>query len=465
MATPLQPAWQEHQRLIQAIPKSVRESVSAVPIPRAVALRIAHETLSRWPLKEVPKILDPSCGCGGILLATLEWAMSQRPTWVSGLLSGRLQGWDILREHTQASGRVLNIAAQSLGQSARIPIHTRDALDTDDTELTDVVLCAPPLKDLKGAHARDLDPAKRARYARRFGGFTSKPAIHTAFAEQAGRLIRRPNGRIGVVLPISVADDDECMAFRKAMARLVNVEGMLPQRELSKHESAALFLLSSGKGDVSGNPWQAREDEGVFNAGRMRHPTLPDGTFRDCGVNLGNSASQLISTQKGAGLAPVRDGSDLIAFAIRAPRLWMHQGTRDTGRYAKIPPKTLFGQVRLVMQANARRPIVAPHHPPAYFLNDIIGVVPPKGVDPYYLMGVLNSEFVARLYRNSFRDARLRESDRMDVKQLNALPVPSPRRIGKAGVQIAQLAKALFECGGRNAKMLAQLNGIVERIY
>lgn len=465
MTSSLQPAWQEYQRLIKSIPRGVRESVGLVPTTRTVALRIAHETLSRWPRKEAPRILDPACGCGATLLAALEWATSQRPTWVPGLLGGRLQGWDVLRECTKASTRVLGIAAKLLRQPARTPFHTRDALDTDDTELADVVLCAPPIKDLKGAHARDLDPAKRARYARRFGGFTSKPAMHTAFAEQAGRLIKRPNGRVGIVLPISVADDEECEPFRKAMARLVSVEGILPQRELSSRESVALFLLPSGKGDVSGDPWQAREDEGVFTGGRLRHPTLADGTFRDCGVNLGNSAAQLLSKRKGAGMAPVRDGSDLIAFAIRDPRLWMREHVSGAGRYANIPPKSLFGQVKLVMQANARRPVVAPHHPPAYFLNDVIGVVPPKGFDPYYLMGVLNSEFVARLYRNSFRDARLRESDRMDVKQLQALPIPSPRRDGKIASQITQLAKALHARSGRDANMVAQLNGAVESAY
>ncbi|MCA8912962.1 MAG: hypothetical protein KDB82_14780 [Planctomycetes bacterium] len=465
-------AWKQHERMAQAVPPKLRATLGGAFTPRAVALRVAHETLSKFPRNDPPTVLDPCCGLGSLLLASVEWACVSRPQWVkTWLQGGKLQGWEISRELADGTKRVLELAGQCLKLPVRPKLVIRDALESDDREITDAILCCPPWKDLSGAAAQDMLPAKRAQIARRFGSFTGTPALHTVFTELAGRLIRRQGGRVGILLPLRVADSPDYAAFRRAMAQFVAPDQIIAQGQgvlPGVNDDAGLFVLTAGKGDVSGEPWESRADEReqVYQTSILRHIPLPPTSFEDIGVNPGNMARQLITDKPEKHAQPIRDASDVIPFAMRKPRLFLRQaGPSQSGRYARVAPAATFKQARIVIKRDAQRPIAAKHNPPAFFRDDLIACFGAPDHDDDFLLGVFNSEYFGRLYRDSFKETRLRAEGRITVEQLRMLPVPSKRAAGAAYSQIIELSRALQKCAGKNPKLLAQLDMAVRKAY
>jgi hypothetical protein len=67
-------AWQQHEALARSLPASIRDTLGGAFAPRALALRVAHEALSKFPKGPAPVVLDPACGLGSLLLAAVEWA-------------------------------------------------------------------------------------------------------------------------------------------------------------------------------------------------------------------------------------------------------------------------------------------------------------------------------------------------------------------------------------------------------
>jgi hypothetical protein len=465
-------AWKEHDRMAREVPPRLRATLGGEFTPRPLALRVAHETLSKFPRNEAPSVLDPCCGLGSLLLAAVEWACVSRPQWIqSWLHGGRLHAWEISRELADGTARVLAIAGQCLKMQVRMKLAVRDALECDEREVCDAVLACPPWKDLRGAAAADLPPAKRAQIARRFGSFTGTPALHTVFTELAGRLVRREGGRVGVLLPLRVADSPDYAAFRRAMAPLVVPEQILPEGQDAlpgEHEDLGLFVLTAGKGDVSGEPWESRVDarEQVYQTSILRHIPLPPTAFADVGVNPGNMERQLISDKHEPGSQPIRYADDVIPFAIRKPRRFLRPvHASKSGRYARVAPPETFKQVRIVIKRDAQRPIAAKHHPPAFFRDDLIACFGAPGLGDDYLLGVFNSEYFGRLYRESFRQHRLRAGSHITVEQLRLLPVPSKRAAHDAYDWISELSRELQQCAGKNPKLVAELNTAVRKAY
>jgi hypothetical protein len=323
---------------------------------------------------------------------------------------------------------------------------------------------------LRGGAAADLPPAKRAAIARRFGSFTGTPALHTVFTELAGRLVRRQGGRVGMLLPLRVADSPDYAAFRRAMAQLVSPEQILPQGQGALpgvKDDAAVFTLTAGKGDVSGEPWDSRADEReqVYQSSMLRHIPLPPTAFDDVGVNPGNM-SQLITDKPEKDAQPIRTADDVIPFAIRKPRSFLRPvHASHSGRYAKVAPAATFKQVKIVIKRDGQRPIAARHNPPAYFRDDLIACFGAPDHDDDYLLGVFNSEYFGRLYRDSFAQHRLRADGKITVEQLRHLPVPSRRAAGAAYDQIIKLSRELQKCAGRNPKLVAALDTAVRKAY
>jgi hypothetical protein len=138
---------------------------------------------------------------------------------------------------------------------------------------------------------------------------------------------------------------------------------------------------------------------------------------------------------------------------------------KQTGRYAKIAPPATFKQVRIVIKRDAARPVAAKHNPPAFFRDDVIACFGAPDMDDDYLLGIFNSEYFGRLYRDSFAQTRLRAESRITLEQLRALPVPSKRAAGANYKTIVELSQALQKVAGRDPKLIAQLDTAVRKAY
>lgn len=471
MAVSLAPAWAEHDKLARSLPPKVREALGVAFTPRALALRMAHETLGKFPKGTCPMLLDPCSGLGSLLLAALEWATVQRPDWVPHLLTNRMQGWDVARELNDGAHRVFGVAAQILKIQPKFKLVTTDALMNDDREIADALLLCPPFRELRGANSQGMPPDKRAWFARRFGSFASLPSLHGAFAELAGRLVRRNAGRVGMLLPYRVADVPDYAGLRRALANLLAPEQILqlePGAIPGGGDDPGLFVFTAGKGDISGEPWKARQDENqqLYQSSIMKHAPLPAGSFCEIGINPGNSAQLLFTDKPGPGDLPVRDASDVIAYAVRKPRFFLRgKVPKITGFYAKLSSPALFKQVRILIRREATRVIAAKHSPAALFRDDLIGCLGGEAYDDDYLIAIFNSEYFARLYRDSFREGRLRAEGRITIEQLGVLPVPSRRAAGASFEPIVQISRELQKVAGKNPKLLAQLETYVKKAY
>jgi len=471
MPVSLAPAWAEHDKLAKSLPRNVRESLGVAFTPRALALRLAHDTLGKFPKQQCPQILDPACGLGALLLAALEWATVQRPLWVGPMLAGRMQGWEVGRELSDGARKVLALAGKCLNAPCKVKLHTTDSLMSDEQEIADAILLCPPFRELRGAESQSLPPDKRAWFARRFGSFASLPSFHGAFAELAGRLVKRQAGRVGMLLPFKVADQPDYGGLRRALANLLALES-LSQAPIGAiagvSDELGQFVFLAGKGDISGEPWKSRQDEQeqVYQSSIMRHAPLPPGIFCDIGINPGNSAHLLLTDKPEPGAMPIRDASDVIAFGVRNPRMLLRgKVPRVTGFYAKISPPSVFKQVKILIQRDGSRVIAAKHHPPAFFRDDLIGCLGSPAFDDDYLLGVFNSEYFARLYRDSFREGRLRAQGKITIEQLNSLPVPSRRAAGASYDALIQVSRELQKVAGREPKLRAHLETLVRKAY
>lgn len=444
-------AWQLHDQHAQRLARGP----GRVFTPRELALQLAQLTLE--PLEDPPTLLDPTCGAGALLLGALEWAAAERPHWLPHWLNGGLQGWDIDAANVAACNEVVARAADALGVEATAAASVRDGLDA--TGEYDVVLANPPWVSFSGRHAVEIAPARRAALAARFPAFAGWPALHTAFAEQCARLTRQDSGRMGLLLPMQMADLAGYGAARRAVTAHFSLEHALELGEgvfEGVTEPTGLFVFGAGGG--SERPWLADADAALLARVRRFAP-LPADSFGDVGVHTGNAA-QLLVTREPQGRA-LRVGRDIDPFKLAQPTHWLRELELPEGHYARVAADARYREAVIVLRQTASRPIAAKHAPWALFRNSVLACYGAPGHDVDYLLGVLNSDIAARIHRAMFRDARQKAFPQVKVSHLRALPIPG-HEIGALYERIANAARAA-QTG--DAAAISELHLLVEQAY
>lgn len=420
-------AWRIHDRLAARL----SHGPGSVFTPRAVAQRLAALTLS--PLHEAPKLVDPACGAGALLIGAVEWAANERPEWLDAWRRGGLVGWDVNAGAVDAANAALAAALGADGEWASV----RDGLTQRGS--FDAVLANPPWVSYSGRQAGRLSPTRRAELASRFRSFAGWPALHTAFAEQCARLARRDSGRLGLLLPMQVADLSGYAALREAVTAHHGLEHALDLGERAFDgvtEPCGLFVFGAGG---SSRPWLTDESADVLARARRFRP-LPAASFGDVGVHTGN-AGKLLVAREGAG-RPLRVGRDVTAFKLAPPSHVLRDVELPEGRYARVAAEGRYRDARILLRQTASRPIAAKHAPRALFRNSVLACYGAPGHDDDFLLGVLNSDVVADLHRASFRDARQKAFPQLKMNHLRALPVPG-REIGTLYTRIANASRAV----------------------
>lgn len=437
-------AWQLHDEYA----RKLAHGPGRVFTPRETALRLADLTLS--PMTEAPTLIDPACGAGALLLAAIEWAAAERPQWLEHWRGGGLKAWDVEPANVKACNAVL--AAVGISKAAT----KRDGLMAKGE--FDVVLANPPWVSYSGRHASKLDPERKAELAARFASFAGWPALHTAFAEQCSRLTRQDGGRLGLILPMQMADLAGYAAARRAVTARLALEHVVELGESEFDgvtEPAGLFILGGGVG--SERPWLPDADAGLLARVRRFSP-LPAECFGDVGVHTGNAASLLVA-REGDG-RPLRIGRDIEPFKLAAPSHVLRDAELPDGHYARVADERRYREAMIVLRQTADRPIAARHEPWAHFRNSVLACYGAEGHDVDYLLGVLNSDIVARIHRGMFRDARQRSFPQVKISHLRALPVPG-REIGALYERIANASRT----SQANGAVDDELHALVESAY
>lgn len=420
-------AWELHDKLA----REHAHGPGSVFTPRDTALRLAQLTLE--PLVEAPTLLDPACGAGALLLGAIEWASSERPRWLEHWAGGGMQAWDTEAGCVKAANAVL---ARALGLKQCRLASRRDGLAASGE--FDAVLANPPWVSFSGRHAREIEPALRARLAAEFPAFAGWPALHTAFAEQCARLTRQHGGRLGLLLPMQMADLTGYGAARRAVTSRLTLQHAIALGEdlFGVVEPAGMFVFGGGAG--TDRPWLADEDSALLARVRRFAP-LPAESFGDVGVHTGNAA-QLLVARDGPG-RPLRVGRDIEPFRLAAPNHVLREVELPEDRYARVADEARYRKAVIVLRQTASRPIAARHEPWALFRNSVLACYGASGHEVDYLLGVLNSETAARIHRAMFRDARQRSFPQVKISHLRALPVPG-REIGELYGRITDSVRA-----------------------
>ncbi|MBZ0135331.1 MAG: N-6 DNA methylase [Planctomycetes bacterium] len=418
-------AWKLHKD----IERKLARGAGRVYTPRRTAFRLADLILS--PLTEAPSLLDPACGAGALLLGALEWAASARPQWLSHWSHGGLHAWDIDPEAVEGANAVFRAAGIPAGAIVR------DGLTA--TGEYDAVIANPPWISYSGRHAAKLSAPRKRELAARFAAFAGWPALHTAFAEQCARLTRQDGGRLGLILPMQMSDLAGYAAARRAVTSHLSLEHVIELGEnefANVTEPAGLFVFGGSAG--ADRAWLPGSDADLLARVRSFAP-LPAACFGDVGVHTGNAADLLVG-RDGPG-KPLRVGRDIEPFRLAPATHVLRAAELPPGRYARVADECRYREALIVLRQTADRPIAARHQPWGYFRNSVLACYGDPRHDVDYLLGVLNSDVIARIHRSMFRDARQRTFPQVKISHLRALPVPGPE-IGPVYDRIANAVRA-----------------------
>ena len=82
----------------------------------------------------------------------------------------------------------------------------------------------------------------------------------------------------------------------------------------------------------------------------------------------------------------------------------------------------------VLLRQTADRPIAALHTEPTYFRNSLLAARTVEGLEPRFVVAVLNSTALASWHRGAHRDARQRTFPQVKVGHLIAAPFPIAHR-------------------------------------
>jgi SAM-dependent methyltransferase len=497
-----------------ALERSERRARGVFYTPVEVAEWIVAQTygplLEQWNGDGFPpRLLDPACG-GGVFLQAAEAMLINR--------CGRLRLSSARRRAALQQGifggdidaSAVKTAQQQLPSLPAENIRCADALGTFDDGRFDAVVGNPPyvsIRELAHTHSRAEIEALRKRFATARGNFD----LYVPFWERALELLR-PGGRLGFIVPNKWGTLDYARALREllltqtTMEQVVDVSALrifphastYPQLVILKKEpppqlhgvkvtclQAASELNSAGLDCDCRRVAQAKLQASALVWGadldvEQRIKTQPLGSL--CALHSGASGySAALMAGELQESAALMDGRDTAAFdfivsgnidryAI-APgnvrflkRYWQRPCLPVDAEHVSALKKRLYAEPKILFSGMCRR-LEAAYDEQGLALGVQVFAARDLQVDPYYLLGILNSKLLSYLFRERFAAKRLAGGYlAINKGQLEQLPVAIPSASPKSlGQRIANLARRL-QCRFSQA-FDEQLDELVYTLY
>lgn len=365
-----------------------------------------------------PRLVDPACGDGALLLAALE-LRGGGPREARGLFGIEIDP-DLC---ARARERLATAAGLAPGELAD-QIRCGDALDPAHPWPEETaVLANPPWASFSGRHA--ASPPETALPVRP-GGW---PSLHGAFLVRIAEHLAATGLGARLLLPASMLEQEGYRPVWAAAAAHAHQVGEALELGESAFpdviEPAVLVELAPGPGVVP----TSRPTSDPLLRHLARFPRFAPETFGDPGVHTGNCARELVLDAPAAGTAPLRRGADLAPFALGPARLHLRLDLeRQDGRRFRIGPAERYTGVPVLLRQTADRPIAALHREPTYFRNSLLAARPPEGLAAEFLVALLNGSVARDWHRLSFRDARQRSFPQVKVGHLRTQPTPILKR-------------------------------------
>lgn len=331
----------------------------------------------------------------------------------------------------------------------------------------------PPWVAFAGRAAQPLHPALFDYYLQTFSAFHSYRTLHGLFVERCTQLVR-PGGRIGLIVPTSIADLDGYGPVRRTHNATCTADDNLPDFGSAAFEGVfqpAMALLSTKRAPAESvvavaATWSiARTDldeTAVSLLARLKTlPVLPRETFGERGYQtMGSDVKALVAREQAGGSSRValREGADIRAFA-RGQARYSVDPKRLAGRF-RVPLE--WGEVDVLIRQTARFPIAARSDGEA-FRNSILAGFAREPWTAASLVAYLNATPVRWLHYVRFRDAR-QGMPQVKIGHLRA--IPGLEQHGSAMAELDRIGASLSARNeGISVDEQAALDAVVERAW
>jgi len=431
--------------------------------PPDLAREVATELDQHAP-GAVP-VLDPTCGDGALLAAVLE-RRGNDPRVARTALFGievdpelaeraraRLRTLAGLAPGTELDGHIVCADALTSGRGWRAGTH---------------VLANPPWVSFSGRQSACLDQLGPGRNRHATAEPRSGwPSLHGAFLERIAEHVRTERTSARVILPAQVTGLERYGPLRRAVTRLARLAG--PPRELGEDRFGAvigpavvLALVphpSPRRGDGGSEAsWSGSSSETeALRAQLQQFPRLDRRRFADPGVHTGNTARELVFDASGPERTLLRIGRDLVPYKLGAPSRFLRtdlvpdpSGSAGEPRRFRIAPLERYRSFPVLVRQTANRPLAALHTEPTYFRNSLLATREVPGLDPAFVVGVLNGPVATAWHRARWQDARQRAFPQVKVAHLASQPFPIATRAERPALhdELADRVRGLLHRAG-----------------
>lgn len=312
----------------------------------------------------------------------------------------------------------------------------------------------PPWVAYAGRAAQPLHPELHRYYSTQSPAFAGYRTLHGLFVHRCATLLK-PGGRLGLLLPTSVADLDGYRPTRRAHDVLAEVDPDL--LDFGDGAFAGVFQPCMGLTSTrrtapvasEGRAWPlARNDLDPLSVTLLSRldacDPLPSALFGERGYQT--SADDLSFLRKTDTPAPpfttpIREGIDVAEFEARGPRVHADV-TRLSGRFRSAAE---WAGVAVLIRQTARFPIAARSDGIAFRNSILAGFATGDWTGPR-LLGYLNSSLIRWVHYHRHRDAR-QGMPQVKVGHLRGLPCPGPA--GRAALE--RLDAVSIEAAERNS--------------
>ncbi len=335
----------------------------------------------------------------------------------------------------------------------------------------DACIGNPPWIAYVGRAAQPLEAELARYYEATNPAFRNYRTLHGLFVRRAAELVR-VGGRLGLVLPTSVADLSGYGPTRDAHDALCDVD-----RELYDFGDGAfagvfqpcMALTSTRR--APGTPVPGSTRSSIWPLGRSdldavatrllerldALPKLPGELFGERGFQTtGDDLAHLRKLDAAAipFVVPIREGADISEFRVEAPRTFLD----PTDLRGRLRDAADFRAVGVLIRQTARYPIASLSDGEA-FRNSILAGFPRDGWTSPALAAYLNSTIVRFFHFTRHRDAR-QGMPQLKIGHLRALPAVEARFLDGLDAMGATLARAN---AGIGAEARAELDAHVSQ--
>jgi hypothetical protein len=323
------------------------------------------------------------------------------------------------------------LSSETTDGRPRIPLHWPLVFpEAVTTGGFDAVIGNPPWVSYAGRAAQPLADCLRRYYSNAYVSFAGYRNLQGLFIERVGTFVR-PGGRLGLVIPSSMAELDGYAPVRAAHDRFAVCDAALPN--LPEHtfrnvNQPSMILYSTVRAtrleQGSGAPWPMdRPDLDALALGALQkldRAPLPPSSFGERGLQTsGADTDHLTEAIDDAHTVALRVGGDIQAFRRGPPTQyadssWFGGRLRDSREWKAV---------HVLIRQTARVPTAA-RSDGVGFRNSILAGFGSTEYPPDFLVAYLNSTPIRWRHYFRNRDARL-GMPQVKIGHLRAIPAPS----------------------------------------